>query len=267
MSKKIIFCGGGNMAEGIIRGLIEKGAAKAEDITVNELNPARCDYLTQTYGVTALVDAAEVMKSADVFVIAVIPKVVPIVTQNIKKYMKTDALILSIAAGVMIETIEGYVGNDKKVVRIMPNTLIQSGNGHSAVYTNANIEEKDKEYITGFLNALGQTMYIREDMFGAFTAYSCSGPMWFYKTVEALIDSGVYVGFSRAEARNIVIKNMMGVAQILEMTGDHPTERVDEMCSPGGVTIEGFKVLQQKGLSACLMDSIDAAVKKANSIK
>lgn len=125
---------------------------------------------------------------------------------------------------------------------------------------------KDKKLITAVLNALGQTMYVTEDMFETFTAFCCTGPIWLYKTVEALVDAGVYAGFSRMESRNMVIKNMLGVAQVLDNTGAYPAKQVDDMTSPGGVTIEALQVLHQERFTGALMTSVDAAVKKANSI-
>jgi len=267
MSKKIVFCGGGNMAEGIMKGLLSNGVATAENVTVNELRQERCVYLSETYGVSAIAEAAEAIKEADLIVIAVTPPVVPNVSKLLETLIGENTIVLSIAAGITIASLESQLGNDKKILRVMPNTLIQSGNGHSAACINANINDNDKEFITKILDALGQTMYITEDMFNTFTAFSCSGPIWLYKTVEALIDSGVYAGFSRSEARSIVIKNMLGVAQVLDETGAHPAVKIDEMCSPGGVTIEALKVLQQEGLSGTFMTSVDAAVKKANTIK
>lgn len=267
MNKKIVFCGGGNMGEGIMKGLLDNKAAAPEDITISELNPKRCDYLSKTHGVSALTDATEAIKEADMVIIAVNPPHVPMVTKTLKELIDEKTVVMSIAAGIELKTLESQVGSDKKIVRIMPNTLIQSGNGHSAVCLNDNIDSDDKEFITGILDSLGQTMYIAEDMFDTFTAFSCSGPLWLYKTAESLIDSGVYVGFSREEARNIVIKNMLGVAQILDDTGDHPAVKVDEMTSPGGVTIVGQKVLEQEGLAAALMTSVSAAVNKANSME
>lgn len=120
--------------------------------------------------------------------------------------------------------------------------------------------------VAAVLNALGQTMYVTKDMFETFTAFCCTGPIWLYKTVEALVDAGVYAGFSRMESRNMVIKNMLGVAQVLDNTGAYPAKQVDDMTSPGGVTIEALQVLQQKGFAGTLMSSVDAAVKKENSI-
>ena len=187
MSKKIVFCGGGNMAEGVIRSVLQREVAAAGDITVSELNPQRCDYLKETYGVEALVDASAAMKSADLIVIAVLPKIVPVVLKSLVGVIKDDAVVLSIAAGVKIAAIEEVLGAERKVIRVMPNTLGQSGNGHSAVCLNGNIGEEDKEYALSFLGALGQTIILPESMFGEFTAYSCSGPMWLYQMADVLI--------------------------------------------------------------------------------
>lgn len=266
MSKKVLFCGGGNMAEGVMRSLIAKGMVKSEDITVSEVNPERCKYLKEVYHVEALVDASEAMKTADLIVVAVLPKIVPVVAKSLAGVIKADAVVLSIAAGVKLEFYEDVLGADRKVVRVMPNTLGQSGNGHSAVCFNGNLDEEDKQYALSFMSALGQTIVLPESMFGEFTAYSCSGPMWLYEMADVLIDAGVYAGFSRSDAKKMVIKNMLGVAVILDETGDDPKSRVSEMCSPGGVTIEGYKSLVDKGFASAVMTSVDKAVKKANSI-
>lgn len=266
MNKKIVFCGGGNMAEGIIRSLLRKEAAAAEDITVSEMLPERCAYLNQTYGIAAVTDAADAIKAADMVVIAVLPQHVPSVTSVLEKLISKDTIVMSIAAGVTIASLEEMLGADKKVIRIMPNTLGQSGNGHSAVCLNGNIREEDKAFALQVLEALGQTIVLPESKFGEFTAFSCSGPLWLYQMADALIDAGVYAGFSRKEAREMVIKNMLGVAMILDETGDDPRSRVSEMCSPGGVTIEGYKSLIEEGFASAIMTSVDKAVKKANSI-
>ena len=266
MGKKIVFCGGGNMAEGIIRNLIKKEVVTSEDITVSELNPTRCDYLKKTYDINALTDAAGAMKNADMVIIAVLPKIVPVVAKVVKDFVKADAIVLSIAAGVKIASLEEMIGADKKIVRVMPNTLGQSGNGHSAICLNGNVNESEKGFVTEVLSALGQAMYLPESMFNEFTAYSCSGPMWLYQMADALIDAGVYSGFSRSDARSIVIKNMLGVAMVLDESGEEPKAKVSEMCSPAGVTIEGYKSLVDEGFASTVMTSVDKAVKKANAI-
>ena len=266
MSKKIVFCGGGNMAEGVIRSLITKNIAAPADITVSERTEARCNYLNETYGVNAVIGAEETMKEADIAIIAVLPKIVPVVAKQLKELLKKDALIISIAAGVKIAEMEEMMGNDRKIARVMPNTLNKAGNGYSAVCLNDNVTAEEKEVVTSILNSLGQTMYLPETMFNEFTAYSCSGPMWLYQIADALIDAGVYSGFSRKDARQIVIKNMLGVALVLDETGAAPKAMVSAMCSPGGVTIEGYKTLVDMGFASSVMTSVADAVAKANSI-
>ena len=266
MGKKVVICGCGNMGEGVLRSLLNKKVVDATDVTISEKNPARCDYLIDTYGVSAVSDASAAIAEADMVIIAVVPKIVPIITESIKKLVGSETIVLSIAAGVTIGTLEDQLGADKKVVRVMPNTLNQTGYGYSAVAVNANITEDDKTFVTDVINSLGQTMFLGEDMFNAFTAYSCSGPMWLYKMASELTDAGVYVGFSRAEAMDIVLKNMAGVAKVLEMTGEQPGEKVAQMCSPAGVTIEGLKALNDGGFSAVVGDSVAKAVAKANRV-
>lgn len=267
MNKKIVFCGGGNMAEGIMRGLIQNGVSLPKDITVNELVPSRCEYLSDTYGVTAVTDATAAIKEADMIVIAVNPPQVPAVAKMLEPLASKAAIITSIAAGVTIASVEAHVGSDRKVVRVMPNTLNQSGDGYSAVSFNKNCTEEDQALVDEALTALGQVMHIKENMFNTFTAFSNVGPMWLYKMVEALIDAGVYIGFSRTDARNIAIKNMAGVAGVLEITGEHPAVKVDQMTSPGGTTIEGLKVLQEEGFSTAVMKSVIASFNKVNSLE
>jgi pyrroline-5-carboxylate reductase len=250
-----------------MRGLLNKGMVTPEDVTVNELIPNRCEYLSKTYSVTAIANADDAIEKADLVIIAVNPPQVPLVTRVLKPLINEQTIILSIAAGVTIETLESQVGSDKKVVRVTPNTLSQSGSGYSAVCMNERCNDQDKSFITDVLNALGQIMYLNEDMFNIFSGFSNVGPLWLYKMVESLTDAGVYVGFSRADARNIVLKNMMGVAAVLDETGEHPAVKVDQMASPGGVTIEALRVLQQGGFASSLMNSAIASVDKVNSIE
>ncbi len=267
MKGKNVFCGGCNKAENIFKGLLGREAAVPEEITVIELVKARCDELTKTYGVTAAAEASEAIREAELVLIAVNPPQVRSVTSVLRTLIGEETIVMSIAAGVTIAALESQLGGGKKVVRVMPNTLCQSGSGYSAACINDRIDGKDREFITRILDALGQTMYIEEEMFNTFTAFSCSGPVWLYQTVEALINAGVYVGFGRREAREMVIRNMMGVAQVLAASDVPPAVKVDEMCSPGGVTIEALKSLQEEGFAAAVMTSVTSAVRKANSIE
>ena len=175
--------------------------------------------------------------------------------------------MLGTSIALCIETIAAAAGADKKIARVMPNTLSLSGNGYSAVCFTESCSEDDAQMVDEMLNALGQVMHIDENMFDTFTGFSCTGPLWIYKMIEATTDAGVYSGFARSDARDIVIRNMIGAATVLSMAGDHPAMKVDQMTSPEGTTIEVLKVLQQEGFANAIMTSVDTCVSKANSLK
>ena len=267
MNKKIAFCGCGNMGGAILRIMLDKKFAQSSDITVNVPTPARREYLEKTYGVKTFADVAEATKDADIVIIAVLPKTVATVCEGLKDVTKKDALFISVAAGIDLATMEGKLGADRKIVRVMPNTLNKTGNGFSAATPNANVTEDDKAVVTEILNLLGQSMYIAEDMFNEFSAFSCTGPIWFYQMAESLIDAGVYNGFNRKLATEIALKNMLGVAMLLNEGEETPKDMINEMCSPGGVTIEAYKSLGEHGFSNAVMQSVTDAVAKTYALK
>ena len=176
-------------------------------------------------------------------------------------------IMLGTSIALCIEIIAAAAGADKKIAGVMPNTLSLSGSGYSTVCLTESCSEDDAQMVDEMLNALGQVMHIGENMFDTFTGFSCTGPLWIYKMIEAMTDAGVYSGFARSDARDIVIRNMIGAATVLSMTGEHPVMKVDQMTSPGGTTIEALKVLQQEGFANAIMTSVDACVSKANSLK
>ncbi|WP_419025028.1 pyrroline-5-carboxylate reductase family protein [Emergencia sp.] len=263
VNKKIVFYGGGKMAENIIRGLIKNETMNPDNITVGEMMQARCSYLADTYGVTAVTDASEAIKEADMVLIGVNPPQIPSVTGALKPVLNEDTIVMSFACGVAIKVFENQLGSDKKVVRIVPNTLSQSGYGYSLAHSNGNLDEDDKAFVDQLLHGLGKVLYMEESKFDSFQGYGCTGPLWIYKFVEAMIDAGIYVGFTRAEARELILENMLGTVKILQETGASPTAKIEELTSPGGVTIEALRALQENGsYMRPTIASMEAAVKK-----
>lgn len=263
VDKRIVFYGGGKMAESIIRGLLGNDTLNPENITVGEMIPARCSYLTDTYGITAVTDASEAIKAADMVLVGVNPPQISSVTSILKTILRLDTIVLSYACGVAISVFEEQLGSDKKIVRIVPNTLSQSGNGYSLAHSNENLSEDDKAFVDQLLQGLGKVLYMEESKFDSFQGYGCTGPLWVYKFIEAMIDTGIYVGFTRAEARELILENMLGVVKVLQETGASPTAKIEELTSPGGVTIEALRALQENGSYLTpTIASMEAAVKK-----
>lgn len=261
---KIVFFGGGAMATGVMGGLIRKNILPAEKIIVSEILPERREFLEKELGVKAMEDASEELAGADIAFIAVNPWQVRSVTAVMKPALESETIVISIASGVKLPTLAEQLGFDKKILRLMPNTLSEVSTGYNGVTLNPNITDEDKPLIEKCLDALGPTMYISEDMFQPFASYACAGPMWVFKLIEAMIDAGVQSGFTREESRMLVLENVEGAAKVLKVTGEHPAARVDKMTSPGGITIEGVKKLYEEGFAGTVMASVEAAVKKGN---
>lgn len=258
---KIVIFGGGQMGTGIMKGLLAAGVVNPENLIVSEVNEERRQLLEKELGVKAVADASGELDEADIAVIAVNPYQLESVTSLMAGKVPAETIVLSIASATPIAKIEEQLGKDTKIVRVLPNTMIEVKTGYSAVTPNANITEADKEKTEEFVNALGQMMYIKEDMFQEFAAYAGPGPMYAYKLIEAMIDAGVQAGFSREDSRRMVIQNVKGAAMTLEATGDHPAARVDMMTSPAGITIEGLQVLEE-GFADVVKRSIRACVEK-----
>lgn len=266
LDKKVLFIGGGNMAEGIIRGQIKSDAIKKENIYVYEILESRSKYLKDEFGIQIVSSLKEALQTADIVFIAVRPQNAIEVLAQVKEAGNTKALILSICAGITLTTMVETLSSEYRIARIMPNVLIEAQHGYSGVCINPMVTGEDKSDIEYLLKALGQTMFIDEVLFNEFTAFSCAGPAYIFSFITAMIDAGVHSGFSRDDARNIVLANMIGSAKMVELTGKHPYEIIDTMTSPAGVTIEGIKTLNEKGFQGIVMNCVHDAVKKAQDL-
>lgn len=266
LNKKVAFIGGGNMAEGIIRGMIQEGACAKENIAVYDVVERRLEYLKETYQVEIISDLKQAIGSSDILFIAVRPQDADQVLTQIKEEGGEKALIISICAGVTLDKMLGVIGEDSRIARVMPNVLIEAKHGYSGVCASPKVMKEDQTDLEIMFNALGQTMFISESQFDAFTAFSCAGPAYVMHCISGLIDAGVQCGFSRYDSRNMVLENIIGSGILLNKTGEHPFERVDKMTSPAGVTIEGVAVLNESGFTGILMDAVKAALDRTKEL-
>ncbi|MCB2294836.1 pyrroline-5-carboxylate reductase [Clostridium algoriphilum] len=267
VNNKITFIGGGNMAEGIIRGIISNGIFDPKNITVFDVLSERKEYLNSTYGIVEAKDDLSAIKGADIVLIAVRPQDIVKVAQNIKKNLSESTIIISICAGIKMEKLGNIFGENHKFVRIMPNTMIDVQHGYSAVNINEQVKSSDKEIIETLLSGLGQTMFLDEDLFNAFTAYGCAGPAYIMYFLAALIDSGVESGFSRKDATAIALENLIASALTIQKTGKHPYQITDIMTSPAGIGIAGLHVLSESGFHGTVMSSVKSALERTNELE
>lgn len=254
------------MAEGIIRGVVKDERFDAKQIYVYDIIPQRVEWLQKEYGINGCTTTQAAAEQADIIVFAVRPQDAENVSKQVKSYLSDKCVFVSICAGVTIEKFANLLGRQRKIVRIMPNTLTEAHHGYSAVCLNENTSEEDAQPVIAMMEAIGQVMRIKEDAFNVFTAYSCTGPAYLLYIMTAMIDAGVRAGFARKDARAITIENMIGTAIKLEQSGMHPYQILDTMTSPGGVGIEAIYSMEQKGVSSALMYSVQEAARRSEEL-
>lgn len=254
------------MGEAIISGLISKGSVQPKSITVGDIDQIRLRNLMERYGVKCVADNREAVNESDVVVLSVKPQVLAEITKGIKDALKTDQLVLSIIAGVKTETLSQQLGHDS-IVRAMPNTPAQIGEGISVWTATRSANQSQKEMSQTILTALGKEIFVADEKYiDMATAISGSGPAYVFLIIEALTDAAVHIGMSREMALELVLQTMLGSARLIDVSGKHPAELRNMVTSPGGTTAEGLLQLEGGGLRTILTEAIIAAYKKAQNL-
>ena len=263
---KITFVGGGAMGEAIIGSLIGKKLLNPTQICVSEPVPTRREYLNSTYGVTTETDNSQAVTGASVAVLAVKPQVLGPVMADLKGNLSPAALVVSIMAGVQIDTLQSGLCHDK-IVRSMPNTPAQVGKGMTVWTDTAAVTESDRAAALVILEAMGEAIYAAEEHYlDMATGLSGSGPGFVYLLLEALIDAGVHIGFSRDQAQLMVLQTVEGSVELMRQSGLHPADLRNRVTSPAGTTAAGTLVLERAGVRSALIDAVDAAYRRSQEL-
>ena len=263
---KIGFIGTGNMGSSIIKGILSSKFEKSENINIFDLDKEKVNNLVKEYGVNTANSEKELAENCNIIILSVKPHIIPIVLKNLSGNVKKDTIILTIAAGISISVIENALGEDKKVVRTMPNTPAQVLSGMTAVTFNKNIENSEKEIIFKLLNSFGKSVEIEEKLMHAYTGISGSLPAYVYMFMEALADGGVLCGMPRNKAYEIIAQTVAGSAKMLLETGKHPGQLKDEVCSPAGTTIEAVRVLENGNFRGNVIEAVVACTEKSKEM-
>lgn len=266
MKQTITFIGGGNMASAIIGGILGAHLAAKEQITATAKTEQTLASLNERFGIRTSLDNEAAAQNADIVFLAVKPYLFPEVIAQIKNAVKKDTLIVSIAAGQTITAIESMFGKEIKLVRAMPNTPALVGEAMSAVCVNPNITEEELALIVSIFNSFGKCEIIAESMMDAVIGVSGSSPAYVYMFIEAMADAAVADGMPRAQAYKFAAQSVLGSAKMVLETGRHPGELKDNVCSPGGTTIEAVAVLEQQGLRNAVITAQRACVQKSRDM-
>jgi len=256
--------GCGQMGEALLRGMLTAGLLKPEGVLAADPDQERMNMIIQRYGIRAARNSRAVAQGGvDVLLLAVKPQAINELFAELKGAVAERTLVISIVTGVQLVRLEAELGERTRVVRAVPNTPALVGSGMTAVAGGAHVSPDDLKTAVDVFNAVGTTLVVEERHLNAVTGLSGSGPAYAFVMIEALADGGVKAGLARDVALQLAARTLMGAAQLLLQTGEHPGQLKDRVASPGGTTIAGLRELEAGGVRAALINAVEAAAVRA----
>ena len=264
--KTIGFIGAGNMGGAMIGGICNSGLITPTQLLASDYAPSALSHLQNTYGIRTTSFNEEVAAESDILFLAIKPNKFAEVLPAIASSLKDNCLIVSIAAGQSIGTIESLLGTNRKIVRAMPNTPALVGEAMSALCCNNAVTEDELNYVKQLFECFGKAEIVAESMIDTVIGVSGSSPAYVYMFIEAMADAAVADGMPRPMAYKFAAQSVLGSAKMVLETGTHPGVLKDAVCSPGGTTIEAVAALEAGGLKGTIISAQRACVQKSKDM-
>jgi pyrroline-5-carboxylate reductase len=263
---KIAFVGGGNMGEAMLAAVLAKSLAKPEAISVSDISQPRLDDLKKRYSVAVTSDNTEAVSGKDVVILAVKPQTLPELMKELKGKLASNQLVLSIIAGAKIKTISGGLAH-QAIVRAMPNTPAQVGEGMSVWTATTDVSQEQKQSAKAILGAMGRELYVEDEKYlDMATAVSGSGPAYFFLMVEALVEAAVEIGLTPDMAQELVVQTMLGSGKFIKSSGEAPAELRRKVTSPGGTTAAALEQFEKGNFNELVKKAVRAAYERAQEL-
>ncbi|MFD1851341.1 pyrroline-5-carboxylate reductase [Oceanobacillus bengalensis] len=258
MKKRIGFIGSGNMASAMIAGIINARYSEAVDVFASNRSIGKLLDIKERYGVQIAENNVSVARNCDIIFLSVTPDMYPPVIEEIKDFIREDAIVVLIAAGQTISQNEERFGRKVKMVKAMPNMPVAVGEGLTSFSTNEFMTEEEIEEIKTLFESFGKAELIDESLMDIASAVGGSSPAFVYMFIEALADAAVLYGMPREQAYTVSAQAVLGSAKMVLETGQHPGKLKDDVCSPGGTTIQSVASLEENGLRAAVIHAVRA---------
>jgi len=265
--ERIGFIGAGSMAEAMVAGLIKGNVFQAEQIIVsNRSNSDRLDELAAKYGIKTTHDKEQLVKDASIIVLAMKPKDVKAALDGVQTLIK-DHLIVSVLAGISIQTIMAILGKKVSIVRAMPNTSAAIGKSATAIAGSDSVTMKQMKKCVSLFEAIGICKIVEENQLDAVTGLSGSGPAYIYYLVESMEKAAVEVGLDPFVARDLIVQTLLGASEMIAVSEKHPSQLRKEVTSPNGTTEAGISILKEKQVQEAVISCIRRATERSEELK
>lgn len=257
--------GCGMMGSALVEGIVEKGLSKPGDIFIYDIDEKKTNALSHKLKVKAAIDLDFLCRKAKMIFLAVKPQDMKALLLNLKAFLKSHHLLISIAAGLNIDFFEELLGK-LKIIRVMPNAPCVVGEGMSVVTKSDSVSREEEEEVLKLMGALGKVIVLPEKYMDVVTGLSGSGPAYVFLFIEALADGGVEMGLSRDVALLLAAQTVLGAAKMCLETGDHPSALKNRITSPGGTTSAGLLALEEGAVRASVIKAIVEATRRSKAL-
>ena len=265
MESKVVFIGSGNMAEAIVSGMVRAKFCAPEKIVLTDLREERLTEMSTRLGVSISTDKS-VVANAEIVVLAVKPQGMNAAMEELRPFLKKEALLVSIAAGIHTDQIEQAIGDGTRVVRVMPNTPALIGKGASAVAAGSLADEADLEVTEAILGCAGLTVRVDEKDMDAVTALSGSGPAYIFYLFEAMMDASAEMGLDYETARTLLLQTVEGSACLLKESGEDAADLRAKVTSKGGTTHAAITSMETSGVKPAIITALQAAKARSEEL-
>ena len=263
---KIAFIGGGNMGEAMLSAVLEKGLSTPQAVSVSDVDKERCDYLAREYSVAVTGSNRQAAEMDDVVVLAIKPQNLAEVMAELDGQLKPAQLVLSIIAGAKINTLSLGLKHGC-IVRVMPNTPAQIGEGMSVWTATAEVTEQQKAWAGSILGAMGREIYVDDEKYiDMATAVSGSGPAYVFLFMESLVNAAVHIGLPHDMAQELVLQTVLGSGHFAQKSGKELAELRRMVTSPGGTTAEALLQFEKGEFTELVKQAVKAAYNKAKRL-
>ena len=264
--QKIAFVGSGVMGEAIIKGILDKELTTPDHIVASDPWEVRRTLMEQQFGVQTTASNMDAVRGANIVVLSIKPQSIGKVMPDLHSNIDPAALVISIIAGVRISTLRGGLYHDR-IVRAMPNTPAQVGKGMTVWHPTPYVTAAQVAQTEAVLGALGEQLAVDDESYlDMATGLSGSGPGFVMLIIEAMIDAGVHMGFTRRDAETMVLQTIDGSVELLRRTGSHSADLKNRVTSPGGTTAAGLYELEKAAMRAVLSRAIFAAYRRSQEL-
>ncbi|MBL8291101.1 MAG: pyrroline-5-carboxylate reductase [Bryobacterales bacterium] len=264
---RIAIIGAGNIGSALLGGILKGGVAAPDDVVATVATQEHAEELARSYPVRVMAgNNLAAAEFANVIILAVKPKVIPTVLEEIRWALREDRILISLAAAFPIAEIETQLGRRMPIFRAMPNTPVIVEEGATCISSNEVATPQQRAVVEAIFRAVGVVCHIEEDLMHAATALSGSGPAYVYMVIEALIAGGLKMGLSHEVSTRLSEQTVLGAAKLVRQTMLHPAILKDQVITPGGVTISAVHELERHGLRAMLISAIETATRHSRHL-